>query len=122
MVVPSAAAASISSAISFTCSSPAVRVWRRRSGVGLATAGDGEQPGIGIVGHAIGRPHAERRGERFAQRILGAGDVARARREEGDEAAIAFARHALGGAAGLVGRVHFQLACCSTIGRISIEP
>ena len=52
-------------------------------GVGLAAAGDGQQPGIGIVGHAVGGPHAQSRREGFSQCILGARDVARAGGEEG---------------------------------------
>jgi hypothetical protein len=69
-------------------------------GVGLAAARHGQQPGVGIVGDAVGRPPAERGREGFAESILGARDVARAGREEGDEAAVAFAGDALGGAAG----------------------
>ncbi len=122
-----AAASSISSAISFKCSSPAVRVWRRRMRIGLAPAGDGQQPGIGIVGDAIGGPDAERRGKGLGQRVLGARDVAGAGREEGDEAAVAVARDALGGAESgplgcLVGVTHFQSALGIWTGRISIEP
>ena len=90
--------------------------------VDLAAAGDRQQPGVGILRHAIGGPQPERGREGFAQRVLGAGDIAGARREEGDEAAIAFARHALGRAGCLVGRVHFQLASAATTGRISTEP
>ena len=90
--------------------------------VDLAAAGDCQQPGVGIVRHAIGGPQPERGGEGFAQRVLGAGDIAGARRQKGDEAAIAFARHALGRAGCLVGQVHFQLASAATTGRISTEP
>jgi len=91
--------------------------------VDLPAARHGQQPGVGIVRHAIGRPQPERRGEGFAQRVLGARDIARPRREEGDETAIAFARHALGRAGCLVARAHFQPPALSTnSGRISIEP
>ena len=92
-------------------------------GIGLAAAGDRQQPGVGIVGHAVDRPHAERGGEGFAQRVLGARDVARAGGEEGDEAAVAVARDALGELAGrLAGIAHFQLPLGTWTGRISIEP
>ena len=80
-------------------------------GVGLPPAGDGQQPGVRIVRHAVDRPRPQRRREGLAERILGARHVARAGGEEGDEAAVAFARHALGGTAGLVGMAHFQLPC-----------
>ena len=90
--------------------------------VGLPPAGDGQQPGVRVLRHAVDRPRAQRRRKGVAQRILGARHVARAGGKEGDEAAIAFAGHPLGGAAGLVGMAHFQLPCASTTGRISIEP
>src|SRR5205085_1274172 len=85
-------------------------------------AGDGEQPGIGIVGDAIARPGGEGGGKRLAQRVLRACDVAGAGREEGDEAAIAVASNTPGSFGDLVIGCHFQLPVCSTMGRISIEP
>ena len=91
-------------------------------GVGLPPARHGQQPRGRIGRHAIGRPHAEGRGKGFRQGILGARHVARAGSEKGDEAAVAFAGHALGSPAGLVGMLHFRLPVCSTIGRISIDP
>ena len=42
--------------------------------------------------------------------------------KEGDEAAVAFPRDAFGHTARLVTARHFQLACASTTGRISIAP
>src|SRR6185312_1831347 len=85
-------------------------------------AGDGEQPGVRIVGDAVDRPQAERGGEGFAERILGARHVARARGEEGEEASVAFARHTLRGAAGRFGMAHFRLPGATNTGRISIAP
>src|SRR5690606_4182866 len=80
-----------------------------------------------IVGDAVGRPHAQRSREGFAQRVLGARDVTRAGGEEGDEAAVAFARDAFGGAADiglgcLAGITHFQLPLGTWTGRISMAP
>ena len=98
------AAASISSAMSCRCSSPVRRVYAAAQRVGLTAAGHGEQPGVGIVGHAGLGPQPQRGREGLGQRILGARDVAGAGGEEGDEAAVAVARDVLGGAARLVGR------------------
>src|SRR6185369_4373843 len=90
--------------------------------VGLPAPGDREQPGVRIVRHTIGRPHAQRRGKGLAERVLGSRDIACAGGEEGDEAAIALARNALGSPGSLVRMVQFRLPCAWTTGRISIEP
>ena len=68
-------------------------------------------------------PVAERRRERLGQRILGAGDVARTRREEGDQLAIAPARHRLRGFARMVAFAAASLLYIpGQIGRTSIAP
>src|SRR5690348_10027881 len=90
--------------------------------VGLPTPRDGEQPGVGIVRHAVSRPHSERRRECFAQGIFRPRHVAGTRREERDEATIALARNTLG-SPGRLGRIaQFRFPCAATTGRISIEP
>ena len=71
-------------------------------GVDLAAPRHRHQPRLGSC--AARRRSASRRGrgEGFRQRILGAGDVAGARREERDELAVAAPRDGLGGLARLL--------------------
>lgn len=92
------------------------------NGIGLAAARDRQQPGIGILGNAVDRPHTQRGGEGLAEGILGARHISGAGGKEGDEAAVAFARHALGSTASLVGGGHLRLPSATKTGRISIEP
>ena len=80
----------------------------------------GEQPAFGIVGDAASIPVGQRRGEGVGERILGAGDVAAARGEEGHQLAVAAARHRLrGGARGLS---RHRDAYMVQTGRTSIAP
>src|SRR5260221_3654097 len=81
------------------------------------------KPGVRIVRYAVHRPRAQGRCECVPEGILGASYVARAGGEQGDEAAVALARHALGGTVRLVCRHQpFWLDAGSTTGRISIDP
>jgi hypothetical protein len=75
------------------------------------------------LGDAARRPLGKRSGEGLGQRILGAGDVARSRREVGNEPAIALARHGLGrlASANVFGARHRADYICQ-IGRTSIVP
>ena len=57
---------------------------------------DRHQPRLRAARDAGGGPVGERGGERVGQRVLGRGHVAGARREEGDQLAVAAARHGLG--------------------------
>ena len=77
------------------------------------------QPGFWIAGHAVGGPVHQRRGEGLGQRVLGPGDVARARGEERDQLAVTATRNLFGRFGRLAGRVPAHIAM---IGRTSIEP
>ena len=71
----------------------------------------GEEPSLGRARDALHRPFGERAGECLGERVLCAGDIARARGEEGHELAVARARDGLRGLRYI----------CQT-GRTSIEP
>ena len=90
-------APSISSAISCRWSRPASLVSRRRTASTRAAPRHRQQPGLRLFRHAAPRPAFERRGEGVGQRVLGAGHVARARREKGDQLAVALPGGGLGG-------------------------
>ncbi len=66
------------------------------AGIELPAAGDGQQPGFGIVRNARPRPIGKRRGEGFRQRVLRTRNIAGAGSEKGDEPAIGLAGDALG--------------------------
>ncbi len=78
------------------------------------------QPRFRALGDAARRPIDQRRRKRLGQGVLGAGDVAGARSEEGDELAVAAARHRLGGIAGRL--VTFSHPYIAQTGRTSIAP
>ncbi len=69
-------------------------------GVGEPAARGGQQPRLGRIGDAVDRPATQRRGECVAERVLGRGDVVRARGEERDEAPVGGARRGCGGSRG----------------------
>ena len=56
-----------------------------------------QQPGFRHTRQALLRPVPERQAEGVGQRVLGRRDVARTRREIGDQAAVAFPRHPVDG-------------------------
>src|SRR5262249_42102246 len=90
--------------------------------VDLLAPRGGEQPGLGIPRAAVRGPVGERGDERFGERVLRGGDVARARGEKGDELAVAAARRIFDRGP----RVAFELGYDSTYivhrGRTSILP
>ena len=98
-------------------------------------ARDREQPTFGISRTAVHRPIGERRSECFRERVFGRRDVTRARREEGDELAVAATRHRVGSTAYLVAcrESHARKLMCASVwardyslisqtGRTSITP
>jgi hypothetical protein len=95
------------------------RVGRRRvrlagaGGVDQPVARGGQQPGLGVGRHALGRPGGQGGGEGIGQRVFGRRHVARARRQQRHQLAVAAARHRLGGG----GRNHI-----SQIGLTSMVP
>ena len=89
-------------------------------GVDQPAAGDGHQPGLRVAGHAACGPVGEGGGEGVGQRVLGRGNVAGARGEEGDQPAVAAAGGEFGCPAGiLVALARHHMA---QIGRTSIAP
>ncbi len=66
-------------------------------GVNQAIACGTQQPRFGLFGNTVHRPFLQRDHEGFAQGILRAGDIARARREERDQPAIRIARQVIDG-------------------------
>mmetsp|Transcript_10615 Transcript_10615/g.43447 ORF Transcript_10615/g.43447 Transcript_10615/m.43447 type:complete len:336 (-) Transcript_10615:900-1907(-) len=63
---------------------------------GLATR-DGQQPGLGVGGHAVQRPTGQRGFKGVGQRVFGAGHIAGACRQVGHQPPIAAPRRLLGG-------------------------
>ncbi len=72
------------------------------AGVDLLPPRHGQEPRFGSIGDALVGPLGERRREGFRERVLRAGDVARASRQQGDELAVAPPRHRFGGVTGSV--------------------
>ena len=66
------------------------------AGVDQLAARDRQQPRLGILGTALGRPVGKRCREGFRQRVLGRRDIAGARGEVGDKLAVAAPRDAFG--------------------------
>ena len=58
---------------------------------------DAQQPGVGLVGNAVGGPAFERARERIGKRIFGCRNVVRARRKDREEPPIRLARCPFGG-------------------------
>ncbi len=67
--------------------------------VDRAPPGRRQQPGFGILRHAVLRPVGERGGKRLGKRVFRRRHVAAARGEKGDQLAIAAARRRLGSGA-----------------------
>ncbi len=78
-------------------------------------ARDRHQPCLRAARDAAGGPVGERGGEGIGQRVLRRRDIAAARRQEGDQLAVAAARHRLGCFRGCW---HYMVQ----IGRTSIAP
>jgi hypothetical protein len=87
-------------------------------GVDQLSPRDRQQPRFGRARDAFRRPLGERRGERFGKRVLGGGDVARARREERDQLAVARARDPFGCLARALGSARYAVQT----GRTSTAP
>ena len=87
-----------------------------------AAAGDGQQPADGIGRRAVARPLRQRGGKGIGQRVLGGGDVTRARRQDREQLAIGRARRDLRIAGGVAARLVHQPAGGASTGRISTDP
>src|SRR5262249_42754980 len=66
--------------------------------VGLPPTRRRQEPRVGVVRYAVHRPRAQRCREGVAERVFGAGDVARAGREQGDQPPVALTPETFGGA------------------------
>ena len=105
--VSASTACSSARAAAIPSSSGTPRAVRRGAqGVAQAVASHGDQPPFGIGGDAGIRPRAQRTLERVGEGVLGEGEVAGLRGDDGQDAAVGRPRGAFGDRADVLGGRH----------------